>query len=357
MFDNVRAFLGKIKRNKSNLAKNIFILAISLGVSLLIVEIFLLKENYPYQDCKQVFQSAEYYLGVFDSQTGWSYKPKISYYEKADGYEYHFDEDGIRVRTPNSKVNFEKPRIVFIGDSVTFGEELNYNDTFPSQINHLLGDKFEIINLGVQGYGTDQAMLRLKEHIKGLNPEYVVYTFIPDDKNRNVNYDRRLHVKCFEFAGTKPLFSLEDNQLIQQAFPQKYSDTDRYKLPLFLSHSWQNFQEQQQQKNGKDIDLTRELIKEIKNISNQNKAKDYYIYFDTIYDTSSNNWNEYMAKKILSEDQLERTLMFTNWAVDSGNKGTKYFVNKNDDVHPNSSLSAVVAKKFVEKFAPDFAQP
>ncbi len=346
--------IKKTKNDQLGLVKNIFILSFSLGSSLLFIELFLTKVGYPYQECKQTFQSAEYYLGNFDPQTGWSYKSNISYYEEAGDYEYHFDENGIRTRTPNYDVNFEKPRIVFVGDSVTFGEELNYNDTFPSQINHLLEDKFEIINLGVQGYGTDQALLRLEKYIEDFSPEYVIYTFIVDDKNRNINYDRRLHFKCLEFAGTKPLFALSNGNIKQVLFPKKYEKVDRFKLPLFLSHSKQNLVEQLDMKYGQDIDLTKALIQEIENTSKHHHAKDFYIYFDTTYDLSENSQNNYLSKRIFSQDQLDRTLMFVNWAEDSSEKGLKYFVNSDDDIHPNASLSAVLAKKFVEKFGAQF---
>lgn len=332
------------------------VIVVSVAVSLVALEIYLTKINYPFQNCKKVFTSAELYLGQFDAETGWSYKPKISYYQGQGGFEYHFNNRGIRVATPGAQIDYRKPRLVFIGDSVTFGEELSYDQTFVAQVNHLLGDRFEVINLGVQGFGTDQSLLRLKQFIQDLEPSYVVYTFIPDHRNRNTNHDRRLHIKCFEFAGTKSVFKVKDGQLKQIAFPAEYDQVDRFKLPLFLSHTWQIWREQTWLRNETDLKLAATLVKEIQEVVKQHRAKDYYIYFDTFYDLNQDNYNNHLLNQIFSPDQQQRTLVFTNWAKDSWGKGKKYFIADDDDVHPNASLSAVIAKKFVEKFASDFAE-
>lgn len=349
--------IKKIKPTKESSQRSFFpvlILAFSILLPVLLIEIFLSKSDYPFQDCNEIFTSAESYLGEFDELTGWSYKPKISYYESNQKFAYHFNDEGIRVASPASRINYEKPRLVFIGDSVTFGEELNYEDSFVFQVGKLLKDKFEVVNLGVQGFGTDQSLLRLEKFIDELDPDYVVYTFIVDHKNRNINYDRRLHVKCFEFSGTKPLFDISKNELKQVGYPKKPILTDRFKVNLFLSHSWQNFREQIQRNYGGDTELTQGLVTKIGETVKNSGAADYYIYFDTIYDPNEDGYHHQVAKSIFSEDQLSRTLMFINWAEDSNKKGTKYYVNENDDLHPNASLSALMAKSFVEKFGGTF---
>lgn len=326
---------------------------LSLLASIVILEIYLTKTNYPYQNCERVNISSEAYLGKFNEQTGWSYKKDYSYYDESGRYEYHFDKNGIRSASPNYTINYDKPRILFIGDSVTFGEELNFKDTYAYKINELLGNKYEVVNLGVQGFGSAQSMLRLKSLIKEIDPTFVVYTFIPDHVNRDKNYDRRLHVKCFEFSGTKPVFVFE-NGLKQIRKPQTYDVVDRFKTLLFLDLNWQIFREKMLTKDGKDIYFTKEIINEISNLSNEYAAKDYYIYFDNVYDISANNWNNYLSSYVFNPEDQNKILNFTNWAKDSKLPGVKYYVNSEDDYHPNASLSAEIAKRFVEKFKSEF---
>ncbi len=332
-----------------------FLSFISFLISVLLIEVYLNVINYPYQGCKEIINSSESYLGEFSEDAGWKYKQSFSYYDGNGRYQYNFDEDGIRSSEPNCKITHIKPIIIFIGDFVTFGEKLNYNDTFASKINELLGDKFEVVNLGVQGYGSVQSMVRLQNIISLIKPEYVVYTFIPDHINRNINYDRRLQAKCLQFSGTKPVFTVRNDRLIQIRSPHTYDYTDKYKSLLFLNLSYQAFNEKWLLKNNKAVGITKKLVEEISEISSQNNAKDYYIYYDIIFDKSPESWNEYLLNTIFL-DKKDKVLNFTNWAVDSKTMGTKYYVDSDDDYHPNASLSAEIAKRFVEKFNADLLE-
>jgi len=69
----------------------------------------------------------------------------VSYYR--DSVVYHFDKYGFRSIHPLKDIDFSKPRILFIGDSVTFGYGLNYEDTYATKIGKLFKDKYEIINI------------------------------------------------------------------------------------------------------------------------------------------------------------------------------------------------------------------
>jgi hypothetical protein len=343
----------KITKKKRILPYILFV--ISVIFSVLAFELFLIFIKYPYQNCKEVYRASEYYFGQYDSLTGWSYRSNFSFIDPLGEYEYHFDEYGNRAPSANYKMDKTKPRIIFVGDSLTFGEGLNFKDTYPSRINELLNDKFEIINLGVQGFGSAQSMLRLKEIINEVKPEFVVYTFIPDHINRDNNYDRRLHVDCFSFAGTKPVFNLENNDLKQIYYPKQYEEVDRIKLSLLFSNVFQVNFEKKMKNTGKDVAVTKEIVKELKQISQAAGAKNYFIYYDTTYNLSTDNYNYYLLQNIFNEEEGSKVLDFTNWATDSVGKGKKYYINDDDDYHPNSSISSEIANKFVEKFGEELS--
>src|SRR6185503_2752348 len=63
---------------------------------------------------------------------------------------------------------FAKPsgvrRVVVIGDSQAWGYGVGDDETIPAQLQRLLneagGARYEVLNLGVGGYGTDQAFLK-----------------------------------------------------------------------------------------------------------------------------------------------------------------------------------------------------
>lgn len=69
--------------------------------------------------------------------------------------------------------------------------------------------KYQVVNLGVQGYGTDQSLLRLRQLIDRFNARVVVYTYIHEHLQRNCNIDRRLFAPDATFLGTKPMFGLD----------------------------------------------------------------------------------------------------------------------------------------------------
>ncbi len=66
------------------------------------------------------------------------------------------NKDGYRI--PTAKDN--KPDIVFIGDSFTYGQGLSDDDTFV--MKYCTKEKLSCMNLGVPGYGTIDAVERLE---------------------------------------------------------------------------------------------------------------------------------------------------------------------------------------------------
>ena len=57
------------------------------------------------------------------------------------------------------------------------------------------GKKFEVLNLGVGGYGTDQAFLKYKLTQKNLDADMVLIGYMTENCNRNVNTYRPFYVK------------------------------------------------------------------------------------------------------------------------------------------------------------------
>ena len=94
-------------------------------------------------------------------------------------------------------------RIVVLGDSFTFGEDVGDGEAWPRRLEEILPGT-EVLNLGVHGYGHDQMLLYLKEEGLKYHPDVVVVGFLPDDMERNVLAFR-------DYA--KPLFVLKGGQL------------------------------------------------------------------------------------------------------------------------------------------------
>ena len=83
----------------------------------------------------------------------------------------------------------EKPdgvlRIVFLGDSVTFGEGVHDADTFVERVGRRLSAgptrRLEVFNFGVGGHNTSDALWVWQRFARRLDPDLVVYTFVLND--------------------------------------------------------------------------------------------------------------------------------------------------------------------------------
>lgn len=108
----------------------------------------------------------------------------------------------------------EKPegvyRILVLGDSVTFGENVAAEESFPKQMQHLLneartGPKVEVLNAGVRGYNTYQELLMLEEVGLLYDPDLVIVCYVVNDADPfsnqagliNPKYKRLIALKEF----------------------------------------------------------------------------------------------------------------------------------------------------------------
>ncbi len=100
-------------------------------------------------------------------------------------------------------------RIVLIGDSFAFGEEVADHETFAHQLEELL-PQVEVLNLGVHGYGHDQMLVYLREEGLRYHPDIVIVGFVQDDMERNM-------LEFRDYA--KPRFELADGALALRNSP------------------------------------------------------------------------------------------------------------------------------------------
>lgn len=99
--------------------------------------------------------------------------------------------------------------ILAVGDSFTFGAEVNDQETWPAQLQQITGRR--VLNAGVNGYGFDQIVLRAEALAPVYRPEAIVVAFIADDIRRTEM--RRL------WGADKPYFDLEGQTLVPRNVP------------------------------------------------------------------------------------------------------------------------------------------
>ncbi len=119
---------------------------------------------------------------------------------------YEYNSDTLRQK---ENISIEKPvhiyRIVTLGDSFTFGSNLNTEDTYPSKLQDILNKKmqcnnttkFEVLNLGVIGYDIQYSVERFKSRGKKYSPDLIVWFIIPDDMDR---LNELMYAKTIEYG-------------------------------------------------------------------------------------------------------------------------------------------------------------
>jgi len=75
--------------------------------------------------------------------------------------------------------------IICFGDSITAGLEVASQDTYPAQLSRLLGK--EVINAGVSGDTTRQALRRIERDVLSRNPKLVLVEFGANDAFQKID--------------------------------------------------------------------------------------------------------------------------------------------------------------------------
>jgi hypothetical protein len=126
-----------------------------------------------------------------DARLGWTFVPNRASQRTVAGrtITYAFDSLGARVRSIDEPVDPDRPTMIFIGESVMFGEGLLWEETIPARVGAAAG--VQTANLAVHGYASDQAYLRLEqEWPRFRQPIAVVSLFMTALLGRNLDENR-----------------------------------------------------------------------------------------------------------------------------------------------------------------------
>ena len=135
-----------------------------------------------------------------DERLGWSLEPGArGRYKGPRPFPVEFDTavaiNSLGLRGPELSRRAEgELRVLFLGDSVVAGFEVEQPETFVALLETHLQQRFErplrVVNAGVRGYGTDQSLLWYRERGRSLAPDLVVLVFSANDFDDNVTLHR-----------------------------------------------------------------------------------------------------------------------------------------------------------------------
>jgi len=126
-----------------------------------------------------------------DPQLGWVLTPARIGHSTVSGrtVDYAIDAAGCRVRRVAESTETDRPTLLFVGESVMFGEGLAWDESIPAQVSAMVG--IQSANLAVHGYSTDQIYLRLARELPRFRqPIAIVSIFMTELFGRNLDEDR-----------------------------------------------------------------------------------------------------------------------------------------------------------------------
>ena len=147
--------------------------------------------------------------------------------------------DGLRDREHQTEKAPGVRRIVFLGDSVTFGYRLPPEYAFPTLVEGILranGDRVEVLNVSVPGWSTRQQRIAYERIIRAYQPDVVILGFCLNDVAEMQNnrarpprilalaYENSYVVRAlvrperWEIQHVEDLFLLPDSARIQTAW-------------------------------------------------------------------------------------------------------------------------------------------
>ena len=139
-----------------------------------------------------------------------------------------FNEFGMRRTAPFSPKDQNTARIMVLGDSLTYGKGVDVNDAYPAVMERILAADFrvEVLNLGVNGYQSEQIFQVMMMFTPELQPDILVYGVCLNDfldageEQQTAGAQKRWKIPLPEFA--KQL--LISRTLTGQFFEKAYDD-------------------------------------------------------------------------------------------------------------------------------------
>lgn len=119
----------------------------------------------------------------YDPVLGWRHRPNASGEVSNDEYQttVQYDSNGLRGLSRPYKRPQGVFRIVVLGDSFVDGYTVQAQNRLTEVLEASLGPRFEVVNLGVPGYSTDQELLLLEQEGWKYEPDLVVLAFYYND--------------------------------------------------------------------------------------------------------------------------------------------------------------------------------
>jgi lysophospholipase L1-like esterase len=243
----------------------------------------------------------------------------------------HINSDGFRDKEYSLQKS-DKSRIIFLGDSLTFGWGVAQEDTFENILEQKLNQMYptEIINFGAGNYNTEQEVNLFIEKGLKYTPDKVVLFYFINDAEKTPKKSRLwflAYSRLLSFYWSR-VHGAMNNMFQSQSFYDYYADLYRDDQPGWINSKKAFLQLKEVCKKHR-IDLQVVLLPELHNLKNYPFEKEYAL-----------------VSTFLSDNEIDNMDLTPSFA---GYENPMELWVSHDDAHPNKK-----AHRMISEFSLDF---
>lgn len=191
---------------------------------------------YPSGGMRDNFMSQER-LGQYDEKLGWRLRPDAEVRNEVMEFSHAIRTNSAGFR--DDETSFERTgsrrRILLLGDSFCMGDGVEREEGIADRLERRLPDT-EVINLAVNGYGTDQELLLYEMEGHRYEVDVVLLGFLTSNDVIN-------NATLQQYGRRKPAFRLRGGELALEGVPVPYRESGSEgrpapPAPAFPVHAW-----------------------------------------------------------------------------------------------------------------------
>lgn len=300
---------------------------ITVLACLIIINFYLQLTGFQKEE-KPIYMFPEYIQNSKNEFIAYELKPNTEI--EVSGIKLSINKDGFRDDNFNQNADY---KIIVLGDSITFGVDVDAENTYPALLEKFLNEKhdleYEVYNAGVGGYNLHQEVESFKDKLLIYQPDLVIVGFFQNDFDPiylNFIYNRNIFIKKM------PFFKYVDKTVLK-----------RLKFVQFIDESFYNMMEKFFYKKVYRIyednimtsanELNKRYFFELENLSKEYGFEILIVEFPYLdYDQFRNSHEHRFIEKIKTTDSFNIIEMDTIFKQEVPNLQSLRFTNS-DIVH------------------------
>lgn len=191
-----------------------------------------------------------------------------------------------------------KREIWILGDSVTYGQSVNDEETYPWLLQERFPD-YEIVNFGVMGYGTLHSLIQLREALQsGHKPQVAILAYASwhDVRNSFIRFRQKMLAPAAYLGPLNQPYA----RLTSDGKLDIFMDTIAYReFPLMRYSAFVNAMEETydryEERHARSHEVTKVIIKEIFDLCRSNEIE--FVVAGLTSDATTSDMFEYCQKE------------------------------------------------------------